>query len=201
MQGMGAFSCTKGSWPGFNPMFRGFGGKEGYIHKKTRRAGGGCLCLPCFRWTHRFGRPAGIGYPLTVEEKLRNYLIGHAELGLDLTPVLEHFSEILPEDHVAAVASEALEGPPRAPEPKAKTPRELDADAADTTGAAAPKPLTERAEQLLQSPLLRRLPGPLLALLLIVLGPQRIGLMARAVGRYAYQDTHAVGGAAPTAPV
>jgi Glycosyl transferase family 2 len=26
MQGLGAFSCRKGAWPGFNPMFRGFGG-------------------------------------------------------------------------------------------------------------------------------------------------------------------------------
>src|SRR5215218_6000912 len=200
MQGLGLFSCRKDAWPGFNPMFRGFGWEEGYIHEKIRRAGGRCLCLPWFRWTPRFGRPAGIGYPLTVEEKLRNYLIGHAELGLDLTPVLEHFSEILPEDHIAAVASEALEGPPRAPEPKAKTPREVDADAADT-GAAAPATQAEGAEQLLQSPLLRRLPGPLLALLLIVFGPQRIGLMVRDVGRFGHGDTNGVEGSEPTAPV
>ena len=38
MQGMGAFSCRKGAWPGFNPMFRGFGWEEGYIHEKIRRA-------------------------------------------------------------------------------------------------------------------------------------------------------------------
>jgi hypothetical protein len=127
MQGLGAFSCRKGAWPGFNPMFRGFGGEEGYIHEKFRRAGGWCLCLPWFRWTHRFGRPAGLEYSLTVEEKLRNYLIGHAELGWDPTPVLAHFSEILPEDHVAAVAAEVLEGPPRASEPAATTPQEVDA--------------------------------------------------------------------------
>jgi hypothetical protein len=71
MQGMGVFSCRKGAWPGFNPMFRGFGGEEGYIHEKFRQAGGRCLCLPWLRWTHRFGRPAGIGHSLTVEEKLR----------------------------------------------------------------------------------------------------------------------------------
>jgi hypothetical protein len=193
MQGLGAFSCRKGAWPGFNPMFRGFGGEEGYIHEKFRRAGGRCLCLPWFRWTHRFGRPAGLEYSLTVEEKLRNYLIGHAELGLDLIPVLDHFSEILPEDHVAAVAAEVLEGPPHAPKPTATTPHQVDAEAADT-GAAAPKPLTERADQILQSPLLRRLPGPLLALLLIVLGPQRIGRMAHYVGRYAYGAPNSVEG-------
>ncbi|MDQ3285884.1 MAG: glycosyltransferase [Actinomycetota bacterium] len=154
MQGLGVFSCRKGAWPGFNPMFRGFGGEEGYIHEKFRRAGGRCLCLPWLRWTHRFGRPAGIEYSLTVEEKLRNYLIGHAELGWDLTPVLAHFSEILPEDHVVAVAAEALVCPPHAPEPTATTPHEVDAGAAGG-GAAAPATLTEGADQILQSPLQR----------------------------------------------
>ena len=202
MQGLGAFSCRKGAWPGFNPMFRGFGGEEGYIHEKFRQAGGRCLCLPWLRWTHRFGRPAGIEYPLTVEEKLRNYLIGHAELGLDLSPVLAHFSEILPEDHVVAVAAEVLEGPPQAPEPTATTPHEVDAGAAGG-GAAAPASLAEGADQVLQSPLLQRLPNPLLALLLIVFGPERIGQMVRYVGRFAYGAPNSVEGseAEPTASV
>jgi glycosyltransferase involved in cell wall biosynthesis len=181
MQGMGAFSCRKGAWPGFNPGFRGFGWEEGYIHEKFRRAGGRCLCLPWLRWTHRFGRPAGPGYSLTVEEKLRNYLIGHAELGWDLTPVLDHFSEVLPEDHVAAVAAEVLEGSPRTSEPAVKP----------TAGAA----------QILQSPLLQRLPSPLVALLLIVFGPRRIGRMARHVGRFGHGAPDPVERSEPTAPV
>jgi hypothetical protein len=202
MQGLGAFSCRKAAWPGFNPMFRGFGREEGYIHEKFRRAGGRCLCLPWFRWTHRFGRPAGIEYSLTVEEKLRNYLIGHAELGWDLTPVLAHFSEILPEDHVVGVAAEVLEGPPQASEPTATTPHEVDAGAAGG-GAIAPATLTEGAEQILQSPLLQRLPSPLLAILLIVFGPERIGQMVRYVGRLAYRAPNTVEGseAEPTASV
>lgn len=110
MQGLGAFSCRRDAWPGFNPRFRGFGGEEGYIHEKFRRAGARCLCLPWFRWAHRFARPAGVPYPLTVNDKLRNYLIGHAELGLDLEPVLKHFSRYLPEPAVVAVALEALWG-------------------------------------------------------------------------------------------
>jgi GT2 family glycosyltransferase/Sec-independent protein translocase protein TatA len=191
MQGMGLFSCRKDAWPGFNPMFRGFGWEEGYIHEKVRRAGGRCLCLPWLRWTHRFGRLAGIEYPLTVEEKLRNYVIGHAELGWDLTPVLNHFSEILPKDHVVAVAAEALEGPPKAPEPAAATPQEVDAGAAGG-GATAPATLTEGADQVLQSPLLGRLPSPLLALLLIVFGPKRIGQMVRGVERFAYGARNSV---------
>ena len=126
MQGMGAFSCRTSAWPGFNPNFRGFGGEEGYIHEKFRRAGGRCLCLPWFRWMHRFVRPAGVPYPITVEDKLRNYVIGHAELGLDLTPALTHFCESLPEDRVVAVTAEALWGP-AAVEPVLAAPPETDA--------------------------------------------------------------------------
>ncbi len=110
MQGMGAFSCKKSAWLGFNPAFRGFGGEEGYIHEKFRQAGRRCICLPWLRWVHRFGRPSGPPYPLFIEDKLRNYVIGHAELGLDLAPVLNHFLEHLSEDTVMAVAIEALGG-------------------------------------------------------------------------------------------
>lgn len=95
MQGLGVFSCRRAVWPGFNRDFRGFGGEEGYIHEKFRQRGGRTLCLPWLRWVHRFSRPKGAPYPLRVEDKLRNYLIGHAELGLDTDPVLEHFANFL----------------------------------------------------------------------------------------------------------
>jgi len=108
MQGLGVFSCRKAAWPGFNPHFRGFGGEEGYIHEKFRRAGGRCLCLPALRWVHRFGRPGGVPYPLTVDDKLRNYLIGHAELGLDPVPVIKHFAGSLAKETIVALALEAL---------------------------------------------------------------------------------------------
>jgi hypothetical protein len=108
MQGLGAFACRTDTWPGFHPEFRGFGGEEGYIHEKFRRAGRRCLCVPWLRWMHRFGRPKGTPYPLTVEAKLRNYVIGHSELGLDLSPVLEHFSQYIPADRVAHLAEQAL---------------------------------------------------------------------------------------------
>jgi hypothetical protein len=108
MQGLGVFSCRKVAWLGFHPQFRGFGGEEGYIHEKFRQAGRCCLCLPWLRWMHRFGRPSGVMYPLTVEDKLRNYVLGHAELGLDLVPVLEHFTRYLPEERVLAIAEQAL---------------------------------------------------------------------------------------------
>ncbi len=108
MQGLGVFSCRKAVWPGFHPQFRGFGGEEGYIHEKVRQVGGRCLCLPWLRWMHRFGRPAGVKYPLTVEDKLRNYVLGHADLGLDLAPVLAHFAQSLSQERVQAVSEQAL---------------------------------------------------------------------------------------------
>jgi glycosyltransferase involved in cell wall biosynthesis len=109
MQGLGAFSCRKSAWLGFNPRFRGFGGEEGYIHEKFRQAGRQTLCLPWLRWTHRFSRPRGVPYPLYVEDKLRNYLIGHTELGLDLRPIVAHFAEFLSANTIAAVISDALQ--------------------------------------------------------------------------------------------
>ena len=106
MQGLGVFSCRAEAWPGFHPEFRGFGGEEGYLHLKFRRAGRRCLCLPWLRWMHRFGRPRGVPYPLTVEDKLRNYLLGHAELGLDPAPVLSHFAQYLPADRIDHIAAQ-----------------------------------------------------------------------------------------------
>lgn len=108
MQGLGAFSCRRKSWPGFNPQFRGFGGEEGYIHEKFRRAGARCLCLPWLRWSHRFGRPAGVPYPLSVEDRLRNYAIGHAELGIDLRSLADHFAQHISRPKTIAVIEDAL---------------------------------------------------------------------------------------------
>lgn len=107
-QGLGVFSCRRAAWPGFNPAFRGFGGEEGYIHEKFRQRGGRTLCLPWLRWVHRFGRPKGVPYPLTVEMKLRNYIIGFTELGLDTTGAEEHFREYLSAGRVKKVKAAAL---------------------------------------------------------------------------------------------
>lgn len=90
-QGLGAFSCRKDSWLGFNPRFRGFGGEEGYIHEKYRQAGHKALCIPGFTWWHRFGRPNGVSYTLTRYNKCRNYVIGFRELGLSLKPIEDYF--------------------------------------------------------------------------------------------------------------
>jgi glycosyltransferase involved in cell wall biosynthesis len=93
MSGCGVFSCRKDAWLGFNENFRGFGGEEGYIQEKFRQAGNQTLCLPFFRWVHRFGRPNGPSYPLTLWNKVRNYFIGHLELNRDVQDIYDHFSE------------------------------------------------------------------------------------------------------------
>jgi len=95
MQGLGVFACRRDCWPGFNKNFRGFGGEEGYIHQKFRNLGRRTLCLPFLRWLHRFGRPLGVPYVISWEDRVRNYWIGWNEVGLPLDPMKDHFSETL----------------------------------------------------------------------------------------------------------
>jgi len=123
-QGMGVFSCRKEAWPGFNPRFRGFGGEEFYIHEKFRQAGARTVCLPFLRWVHRFGRPGGVPYRVTIDEKFRNYVIGLTELGLPLDRCLAHFRQFLSEaaiqrvlESVVAETAAPGPGPGGAPEP------------------------------------------------------------------------------------
>lgn len=91
MQGLGLAACRKQAWQGYNPRFSGFGGEEGYIHQKFRNAGARTLCLPFLRWMHRFSRPMGVHYPNKWEERIRNYLIGFEEVGLDVELLRQHF--------------------------------------------------------------------------------------------------------------
>jgi len=98
MQGLGLFSCKTDKWLGFSDKFRGFGGEEGYIHEKFRQNGGKCVCLPNLKWMHRFNRPDGIKYPLDLNDRIWNYIIGGMELYKDEThpfmlSVKEHFKD------------------------------------------------------------------------------------------------------------
>jgi len=105
-QGMGLFSARKDSWLGFNPLFREFGGEEGYIHEKYRKHGKKTLCLPFLRWLHRFERPNGTNYPNNLVSRFRNYYIGFKELGLDMTPLLEHFKEVATVENILKIENE-----------------------------------------------------------------------------------------------
>lgn len=94
MHGLGLFSCRRDAWLGFNRNFQRFGGEEGYIHEKYRTHGRKTLCLPFLRWNHCFIRPEGAQYPICNSYKLRNYLIGWKELGMDLNGPINHFRSL-----------------------------------------------------------------------------------------------------------
>jgi len=96
MMGMGLFACRRDAWLGFNPEFLGFGGEEGYIHEKYRQAGRKTMCLPWMKWNHHFRDGSGKGTPPftpLLRDKVRNYVIGFRELGLDQKPIIDHFGE------------------------------------------------------------------------------------------------------------
>ena len=107
MHGLGIFLCRTDAWLGFNKNFRGFGGEEGYIHKKFKQLGRKTICLPFLRWIHRFQRPRGVPYPLDVRDRIRNYIIGHKELGQPLDEIVEHFEKLHPSIDINLIIKEA----------------------------------------------------------------------------------------------
>jgi len=90
-QGLGLFLTRKNSWLGFNDNQSGFGGEECYIHEKYRLAGRKTNCLPFLKWVHRFGRPEGVQYAVSTEQKMVNYIHEFKELGLSPKPLIDHF--------------------------------------------------------------------------------------------------------------
>jgi len=90
-QGLGLFLTRKNSWLKFNSNTSGFGGEECYIHEKYRMAGKKCICLPFLKWLHRFERPDGVKYELSVDTKIKNYILEFNEIGLSLDPIKNHF--------------------------------------------------------------------------------------------------------------
>lgn len=112
MQGLGVFSCETKNWVGFNKLFKGFGGEEGYIHEKFRRFGGKAICLPEFKWLHRFGRPSGVKYPLILEDRIWNYFIGWLEITQDpehemIKQIYDYFKTRIPEGSIDNIFSQA----------------------------------------------------------------------------------------------
>src|SRR4029077_7535510 len=87
----------KDGWLPFHEEARGFGGEEMVSGVRYRKAGRQGVCVPRARWWHYFDRPydgQGSGaapYRLVVHDKIRNYFLEMSRLGLDLTPLREHF--------------------------------------------------------------------------------------------------------------
>jgi hypothetical protein len=98
MMGLGLFACETKNWVGINPLFKGFGGEEGYLHEKFRKNKGKCICLSDLKWIHRFSRPNGVKYPLLIEDRIWNYYIGWLELTRDknhqmIQEITDHFKK------------------------------------------------------------------------------------------------------------
>lgn len=91
MMGTGLFGCRKDSWLGFHKGTKGFGGHEGVIHEKYRRNGRKVISLPFLKWVHKFGRSGN--FPLHLDDRIRNYLLGFKEINLDPKPIYEHFGK------------------------------------------------------------------------------------------------------------
>lgn len=114
MQGMGLFAYEKNNWPGINENFKGFGAEEGYIAEKFRQNGGKNICLPQLQWVHRFGRPNGVKFPLVLEDRVWNYLLGWIELTGDINhpmiqSIVDYFSTRIPKDKVWKILNRILE--------------------------------------------------------------------------------------------
>jgi hypothetical protein len=101
--GAGFFLCRRDTWLGFNKRFKGFGGESGYIQEKYRKSGRRVICLPSLIWLHMFDRK--IPYPLKMIDRVRNYLLGFEELGLDTKPISDNFDPKLVAEAKALIAS------------------------------------------------------------------------------------------------
>lgn len=87
--GLGMFASKKDAWPGFNPLFRGFGGEEWYIHLKYKKRLDKTICIPQIKWNHRFTDISE--YPNPLNERIFNYIVGHLELDISLDRCRSHF--------------------------------------------------------------------------------------------------------------
>ena len=64
------------------------------------------VCLPFLRWVHRFGRPLGVSYNPTREDRFRNYMIGFQEIGKDTDEIVEQFKGKVSSEYVLTVKKE-----------------------------------------------------------------------------------------------
>lgn len=105
--GLGAFAARRSQWLRFHDLFRSFGGEEGYIHRKYQKNGGRCICLPSFKWVHRFARPLGQPYPHAFRDRIFNYCIGCFELDEHVDRAFDYLSLHYPSWIVDEVFEEA----------------------------------------------------------------------------------------------
>jgi hypothetical protein len=139
-QGFGLFVTSKEHWIPFNRDFRGFGGEEILHHALYRKHGRTTYCLPFIKWVHRFGRPGGVPYPLTMENKIRNYLIGYKDVDWDTEEVRKHFVDEVkfPQATFDIIARDPVAFQPFQPRPRANGPAPAAAAATSNLGFPLP---------------------------------------------------------------
>lgn len=95
MHGMGLFACRTEAWLGFPPGLSGFGAEEGIIHEKFRQAGRKVLLLPRVQWWHLFREPSDgpVPFPVSIDDRFRNYIRGYRHLGMDESIVCDVYRE------------------------------------------------------------------------------------------------------------
>ena len=113
MMGMACMSFEKSAWHGINSHFKNFGGEQGYVAEKFRSWGGDNICLPGFKWMHRFGRPAGVKFRLALEDRVWNYFIGWLDLYKDpehqkIKDTYNHFKDKLPTGSIDKILATAI---------------------------------------------------------------------------------------------
>jgi len=96
-------------YPYFSKNFRGFSGEELYLHQKVRNNGGKCYSHQELGWTHRFLRSRPITYTLTLNDKLRNYLVASYEMSWSIKQVCDYFKRKLLADHYKNVLDDVKE--------------------------------------------------------------------------------------------
>lgn len=113
MQGMGLCSFERKNWPGINEHFQGFGAEEWYIAEKFRNNGGENICLPSLVWLHKFDRPNGVPFRLSLEDRIFNYFLGWMELYNDkshpmIQSIFEHFTSTIIRKRLEEIYNKAM---------------------------------------------------------------------------------------------
>ena len=67
------------------------------------------LYQPWLGWCHRFPRFGAVPYSLTLNDKMRNYLIGAYEMRWNITQFREYFGRKLPQAQRLEVEAQVLE--------------------------------------------------------------------------------------------
>ena len=72
------------------------------------------MCVPGFKWLHRFSRPNGVAYPLKLEDRIWNYFVGWYEITRDpndkmIEQIFNNFSQRLSPEQLIPMMNDAIQ--------------------------------------------------------------------------------------------